>query len=373
MQKRSASIDYVFLIITGILVISGIFVFFSASLGVLAKSQNEFYSMIASQLGLGLLGGILAMLVCIKIPSKFFRDNSLIILIASILITALVFVPHLGITHGGARRWISIFGFSFQPVELLKISFVIYLSAWLSWAKKRTEKPLFGIVPLAVLLGIVASVLVFQPDTKSLILMSGTGIALLFLSGTPFKHIAIFFVCVASLFIIFALRTPYLQERVSTFISPSSDPTGNSYQLQQSLIAIGSGGLTGRGFGQSIQKFSYLPEPQGDSIFAIICEEFGLIGGTITIILYILFFTRGLYIARRASDAFSGLLATGLVILITLQAFMNITSITGLFPLTGVPLVFMSQGGTSLLVSLASVGMILAVSKNSMSAKKKRV
>ncbi len=371
MHKKTESIDYVFLIISCILVIAGVFVFFSASLGVLAKSQSEFYGMLASQLGLGLLGGTIALIACIKIPSKFWRDNALWLLLLSIILTTLVFVPHLGVMHGGARRWISIFGFSFQPVEFLKIGFVIYLSAWLSWAKRRTGNPLYGILPLAILLAVVASVLVFQPDTKSLILMACAGIALLFLSGTPMKHILIFGGIVVGLFIIFAFNTPYLKERVSTFINPSNDPSGSSYQLQQSLIAIGSGGVFGRGFGQSIQKFSYLPEPQGDSIFAVICEEFGLVGGSITITLYILFFTRGLYIARRAQDAFSGLLATGLVILITLQAFMNIASITGLFPLTGVPLVFMSQGGTSLLVSLACVGIILGVSKRQIKNKPK--
>ena len=363
MATKKKSIDYIFLTISSILVVVGIFAFFSASLGVLARSEATFYKILISQIALGLVCGAAALIVCTRIPYKFWRQHALVILISGILCTALVFVPGLGFTHGGARRWISLFGVSFQPVELLKIAFIIYLSAWLSWAKARIQSPLFGVLPLVVILGVIASVLVFQPDTKSLILMCATGLGMLFLSGTPLKHLLILGGVSVGLFIIVAFSTPYLRQRVETFINPASDPTGSSYQLQQSLIAIGSGGVQGRGFGQSIQKFSYLPEPQGDSIFAVIGEEFGFIGTTTVVILYILFAMRGLWIARRAPDSFSGLLASGLVILVTLQAFMNIASITGLFPLTGVPLVFMSQGGTSLLLSLASVGIILGISK----------
>ena len=209
----------------------------------------------------------------------------------------------------------------------------------------------------------MAAGLLFQPDTKSLILMAATGIGMLFLSGTPIKHILGFGAIVVGVFLILAFSTPYLHKRIETFLNPSSDPTGSSYQLQQGLIAIGSGQVRGRGFGQSIQKFNYLPEPQGDSIFAVIGEEFGFIGCTIIVLLYMLFAMRGLWIARRSPDLFSGLLAAGLVILITLQVFMNIASITGLFPLTGVPLVFMSQGGTSLAISLGVIGIILGISK----------
>ena len=363
MKKEKKSVDYIFLTIACVLIFAGTLAFFSASLGVLARNQPKFYSTILSQTILGLIGGLCAMYIFSRIPTGFFRKYATIILIGSILLTALVFVPSLGFAHGGARRWISIFGISFQPVEILKVAYVIYFSAWLSWVKKRVENPLYGILPLFVILGIIAGVLLLQPDTKSLILMVGTGIAMLFLSGTPWKHLLMLGGFAVIIFIIFAIKTPYLSQRISTFLNPASDPSGSSYQLQQSLIAIGSGKWSGRGYGQSIQKFSYLPEPQGDSIFAVIGEEMGFVGSTVVVLLYILFAMRGLWIARRSSDSFSGLLACGLVILITLQSFMNIASITGLFPLTGVPLVFMSQGGTSLLISLAVVGIILGISR----------
>lgn len=362
-MKNRHSIDYVFLTIASILAIIGLFVFFSAALGVLAKSEAKFYSILVSQAALGLVGGALALFGASRIPHTFWRKNATYLLIGSIILTTLVFLPGIGFSHGGARRWIHIFGISFQPVEFLKIAFVIYLAAWLSWVRKKIDNPLYGILPLVILLGIIGGVLIFQPDTKSIILMVGTGVGMLFLSGTPLKHLLMLTVGAVILFGMLAMSTPYLKERVKTFINPSTDPQGSSYQLRQALIAIGSGGIGGRGFGQGIQKFTYLPEPQGDSIFAVIGEEFGFVGSTIVILLYILFAMRGLWISRRVPDYFGGLLASGLVILITLQSFMNIASITGLFPLTGVPLVFMSQGGTSLLVSLGVVGIILSISR----------
>lgn len=363
MAKNKETIDYVFLTLVGILVGVGLFMFFSASLGVLAKNESKFYGILLSQLGLGLLGGGVALYVTSRIPYTFWRKHATVLLFLSIILTALVFIPGLGFSHGGARRWISIFGFSFQPVEFLKIGFIIYLAAWLSWARKRIENPLYGVLPLGILLIVIAAVLLFQPDTKSLILMTITGAGMLFLSGVPLKHLFIVGGGVMILFGGLAFTTPYLRDRVHTFLDPSRDPQGSSFQLQQSLIAIGSGGVSGRGYGQSVQKFTYLPEPQGDSIFAVIGEEFGFIGTTLIILLYLLFMMRGLWIGERSPDMFARLLVSGLVILILAQSFMNIASITGLFPLTGVPLVFMSQGGTSLLVSLAMVGMILQISK----------
>ncbi len=364
MKKGEAKpIDYVFLALTGALTVLGLFAFFSASLGVLAKNEAQFYQILLSQLGLGLGVGSLGLFLAIKVPHLWWRKHASTFLILALIITACVFIPHVGFSHGGARRWISIFGVSFQPVEFLKVAFVMYLAAWLSWAKKKVKSPLYSILPLLVVLGLIASVLAFQPDMKSLILMTVTGIGMLFLSGTPLKQLIGLGAVAVTLFLVAAFSVPYLRDRMATFLNPSHDPTGSSYQLQQGLIAIGSGKLNGRGFGQSIQKFSYLPEPQGDSIFAVIGEEFGFIGSVVIVVLYMLFAMRGLWISQRAPDAFSGLFAAGLVILMTFQVFMNIASITGLFPLTGVPLVFMSQGGTSLAISLAAAGIILGISR----------
>ena len=278
--------------------------------------------------------------------------------------TAAVFIPTLGWSHGGAERWLKIGPFpSFQPVEFLKFTFVIYFAAWLSWAKNRVQDFKFGILPFLIMIIIIAGILLKQPDTKSFILIVITGISMLFVSSVPVKYILGTILGALLLFGTLVYSTPYLQERVKTFINPLQDSQGSSYQIQQSLIALGSGSIFGRGFGQSIQKFSYLPEPQGDSIFAVLGEELGFVGASLTIFLYLLFLLRGFHIANRTPDAFSGLLVFGIVILITAQSFMHIASVVGVFPLTGVPLVFMSQGGTSLMVYMMAVGIVLNVSR----------
>ena len=186
---------------------------------------------------------------------------------------------------------------------------------------------------------------------------------MIYIAGVPLKHILSIGAGISVVLVVLVVFTPYLQERVKTFIDPSQDAKGSSYQIQQSMIAIGSGGMLGRGFGQSIQKFSYLPEPQGDSIFAVVGEELGFVGALATIVLYCLFALRGLRIANNSPDLFSRLLVAGIVIMITAQSFMNIASIVGVIPLTGVPLVFMSHGGTSLMIYLVAVGIVLNVSK----------
>ena len=360
---REKKIDRFFLIIVGLLLAIGIATFISASLGVWAKNEKTFFSVLFSQLVLGLGLGTIGMYVCYKINYKFWRRYSFFIFLGSILITAAVFIPHLGWSHGGAQRWIQLGSFSFQPVEILKFGFIIYFATLLSAAKNRVQDFKVGILPFIIMLGLIAAILFKQPDTKSFILITVTGLGMLFLSGVPMKYIL--GVGLAGIFLLSTLVffTPYLQARVKTFINPASDPQGSSYQIQQSYIALGSGGIFGRGFGQSVQKFGYLPEPQGDSIFAVLGEELGFLGAFGTIFLYLLFALRGFRIANNSPDLFGRLLVSGIVILITVQSFMHIASIIGVFPLTGVPLPFMSHGGTSLMIYLAAIGIILNVSK----------
>lgn len=356
-------VDKFFLIIVFLLLSLGVAMFVSASLGILARSEETFYSVLRSQLILGLGLGLLCMYIFSKIPYKFWRRFSFLIFLGSILLTAAVFIPSLGWSHGGAERWIQIGPINFQPVEFLKFGFVIYFAAWLSWVKSRVQDFRFGILPFGIMLAIIALILLKQPDTKSLILIIVTGVSMLFVSGVPIKYILGIGFGLVLLMGALVYFTPYLQERVKTFINPAQDAQGSSYQIQQSLIALGSGGIFGRGYGQSVQKFNYLPEPQGDSLFAVLGEELGFVGAFATIILFVLFILRGFRIANRTPDSFSGLLVYGIVILITVQSFMHIASITGVFPLTGVPLVFMSQGGTSLMVYLAAIGIVLNISK----------
>jgi len=360
---QGKKVDRFFLIIIFILLLFGVAMFVSASLGILARSEKTFYSVLWSQLVLGLGLGLVGMFICLKIDYKFWRKYSFLLFLASILLTAAVFIPHVGWSHGGAERWIQLGPVQFQPVEFLKFGFIIYFAAWLSWAKNKVQDFKFGILPFGVMLVIIAFVLLKQPDTKSFILITLTGISMLFVSGVKTRYILGTGLGLVILLGALVYFTPYLQARVKTFINPAQDGQGSSYQIQQSLIALGSGGVLGRGYGQSIQKFNYLPEPQGDSIFAVLGEELGFVGAFVAIFLYLLFLLRGFYIANRSPDSFSRLLVYGIVIIIILQSFMHIASVSGVFPLTGVPLVFMSQGGTSLMVYLAAIGIVLNISK----------
>ncbi len=360
---REKKIDRFFLTVVLILVFLGAAVFVSASLGLLSHQSNTFYSVLFSQLVLGMGCGLFGMYLALKINYKLWCKYSFFIFLFAILLTAAVFIPHIGWGHQGAQRWLRIGSFSFQPVEILKFSFVIYFAAWLSWVKNRVQDFKFGILPLFIMLAVIAAVLFQQPDTKSFVLMSITGICMLFISGVPLRYIAGIGAIGAVVLATLVFFTPYLQQRVKTFLDPSQDASGASYQIQQSFIAIGSGGILGRGYGQSIQKFSYLPEPQGDSIFAVLGEELGFVGTVGAIVLYLLFAWRGLRIANNSPDLFSRLLVSGIVILITAQSFMHIASVIGVFPLTGVPLVFISHGGTSLMIDIMAIGIVLQISK----------
>lgn len=363
-MKKKNQVDTVFLGLVIALMIFGVIMFVSASLGVLAKNESKFWGVLFNQLFLGVGLGTVALYTCLRIPYTFWRKYAFYILIASLVLTALVYVPGLGFSHGGARRWISIGPISFQPVEFLKIAFIIYFAGWLAWVKDKVEDFRYGMIPLFVLMGLIAGILFPQPDTKSFILMLVAGLSMLLISGVPWKYLGMLAVFGVVALTALVFMKPYLMDRVKTYIDPSRDPRGASYQLRQSLIAVGSGGVFGRGLGQSIQKFEYLPEPQGDSIFAVVGEEFGFVGATLMIMLFVAFALRGLRIASRAPDLFGRLLVTGIVILLISQSFLNIGAIIGVLPLTGVPLVFVSHGGTALMISLGAVGILLNVSKN---------
>ena len=299
-----------------------------------------------------------------RINYSFWRKYSFYFFLAALLITAAVFIPGIGRTANGATRWISIGPLpSFQPVELLKLGFVIYLAAWISGVKGKIRTFQYGFLPLILVIGIISGLLLLQPDTGSVLVIAVAGLAMFVTAGGRWRDVFI----AGLIGIIFlaglAYSRPYIFDRIETFIKPGEDLQGSSYQLNQSLIAIGSGQIFGRGFGQSVQKFNYLPEPIGDSIFAVAAEEWGFVGSTVLIFLFLAFAIRGLKIATWSSDIFGGLLATGIVILITVQSLVNIASMLGVFPLTGMPLLFVSHGGTALFFAMAEVGIILNISK----------
>ncbi len=356
------SVDKIFLGIVIALVASGFIVFLSASLGLLSREGARFSSIAGSQflgIALGTALGYGASLIHYRVWRRF----SPYLLLAAIALTLLVFVPGVGVSHGGALRWLDIAGFSFQPAEFLKIGFVIFFAAFLASAREKIHSFRYGLLPFFLLAAAAGAILLSQPDTDSFVILVLALFLMLLVAGAPLRRLALAaFVCL-SLLSIFVFARPYLKERLLTFLNPAADPQGAGWQIQQSLIAIGSGGAVGRGFGQSVQKFSYLPEPVGDSIFAVASEEFGFAGAVLLIALFLAFLMRGLRIATHAPDSFSGLAALGIVILISLSAFVNIASMLGLVPLSGLPLPFVSHGGTAMLIALVEVGIVLNISR----------
>ncbi len=358
MRKK---IDSVFLTITLLLTGVGFFIFISALLGLLAREGGRFSGLAINQ-GLSLLIGLVLLYAMYRIKYTVWNRYAFYVFLGSVLACALVFIPFFGFEHGGARRWIVVGGFSFQPAELLKFGFVLYLAAWYAMVKTKIATWVYGIGPLAGLLGISLVMLALQPDFGTAIILSITGLVMYFVAGGGWKHTGaiigagLLFVTLLGLFV------PYIKDRVLTFADPSRDPQGAGYQIQQSLIAIGSGEIAGRGFGQSIQKFNFLPEPIGDSIFAVFAEEWGFIGSALLIALFLSFLLRGYRIAQEAPNQFSRLVVIGFVTMIVTQSFVNIASMLGIFPLTGDPLVFVSQGGSSLIMALTASGIILNIS-----------
>ena len=361
---RKIKVDIPFLISVFILVVAGYLIFSSASLGLLSKQAAKYGNVAFNQTVFGLLLGSVACYITSRIDYKIYRKYSLFIFIASALATLLVFVPHLGVTHGGAQRWIYIGPLSFQTSELLKIGFIIFFSAWIAKYKDKANTFKYGFLPFAILVAIVGAILLKQPDTDTFLIIVFSGLAILLSGGGKWKHILISGLIGVVMIGTLAFSKPYIMSRITTFIHPSANALGSGYQIQQSLIAIGSGGYFGRGFGQSIQKFNVLPEPIGDSIFAVAGEEFGFIGTVLIILLFVFFAVRGLKIATFVPDTFGRLMTVGIVILIMSQAFVNIGAMVGILPLSGITLPFVSQGGSALFMTLAEVGIVLNVSRN---------
>jgi len=357
-------VDRPLLISIIVLVIAGLFIFSSAALGLLARDGSIYSSVTLSRALFGLILGTILAFFTSRVPYKNWRKWSPLIFLFSLIATALVFVPGLGVEFGGAKRWIDLGPLTFQTSELLKIGFIIYLAAWISSVKEKTATWRHGLLPFLVMAGLSGILLLSQPDLDTFLIIFATGLAILLVGGGSWKQIGTLVLIAVIGFVLVAYFRPYVRERVYTFLNPTRDSLGAGYQIQQSFIAIGSGQIFGRGFGQSVQKFNFLPEPIGDSIFAVSAEEFGFVGSVLLILLYLFFAFRGLKIAVRAPDAFGGLLALGIVIMILSQSFLNMGAMLGILPLLGVPLLFVSHGGSALLVTFAEVGILLNISRS---------
>lgn len=324
---------------------------------------DDGYYFLKHQLIFGLLPGVVGCLVAMRIPYEQFRRFAPHMLGLSILLLILVFIPGVGAEFGTSRSWIGVGGFSFQPSELVKLTFLIYLAAWLEARSKHELKSVAeGLAPFLTVLGIIALLLILQPDTGTLGIIVLTAFAVYFVAGAPIRYLVALGILAFGGLAALVKISPYRADRVLTFLHPELDPLGVGYHINQALLAIGSGGLFGRGYGHSLQKFQYLPEVAGDSIFAVMAEEMGFVLVTAFILFYIAFIFRGLKIAERAPDAFGKYLVIGIMTWFGIQAFVNIGAMVGIMPITGVPLPFVSYGGTALAISLTAAGVVLNVS-----------
>jgi cell division protein FtsW len=345
----------------------GLIMIFSAGVSYGNLRFGDEYYFFKRQL-IGLTTGLFFLFLFSKIRYQFWRKLVVPLFFLSLFLLVLVLIPGIGTAAYGAARWIQVGPISFQPSELMKFSLILYLAAWLSGKNVARKTDFYeGLLPFVILLLVVSFLIMKQPDTGTLGILSIIALSIFFAAGARFAHIASLIGGGIVLLAFLIQIAPYRIQRMMVFLNPEHDPSGAGYQIQQALIALGSGGWFGIGLGQSRQKFSYLPEPVTDSIFAIIGEELGFLGCAIIVSLFVFFAWRGFRIARHAPDEFGTYVAVGIVTWVSFQAFMNIFAITGLIPLTGITLPLISYGGTSLAVILGSLGILLNISKQAKS------
>jgi cell division protein FtsW len=362
MSNTDKKADRVLLYTTFALLVFGLVMISSAGIAYSRGHFGDSYFFFKRQL-VGVLIGLVVLYFSQRVNYNYWKKISLPFFILSIIFLILVFVPGVGTKIYGANRWLAIGPFSFQPSEMLKLGLVIYMAAWLESRGERVKDFFEGFLPFITIVAIISFLLMKQPDMGSLGVIILTAISMFFLSGSKISHMLLMGSAgFLSLAVLIKVES-YRMNRLLVFLHPELDPRGIGYQINQALLAIGSGGVLGVGLGHSMQKFNYLPEPVGDSIFAIIGEELGLIGCVALIVLFALLTMRGLRIAKNAPDKFSRLVAAGIVSWIFFQAFINVAAISGLIPLTGIPLPFISYGGTSIVFLMAAIGILLNISK----------
>jgi len=346
-----------------VLIIFGMIMLFSASSVIsYARFGNTFHYFIRQFLSL--IIALVAFWAASRIDYRLWKKFAIFFLFFSIILLILVFIPGLRAEYGTARSWINVFGYSFQPAELVKLSFLIYLATWLEAKKDSLGNLASGIVPFLIILGIISLLMIAQPDLGTLFIIAFTAMVVFFAGGGKISHIILAVVLAALVLgIMLLLKSNYQSDRIRCLKDPSYSAQNKCYQINQSLIAVGSGGWLGRGIGQSRQKFMYLPEVWGDSIFPVIAEEIGFIFSALLILLFLFLFYRGLLIARGAPDIYGSMLATGIVVWLAVQTFLNIGGMINLIPMTGVPLPFISSGGSAILSTLIAMGILVNISK----------
>jgi cell division protein FtsW len=305
--------------------------------------------------------GSIALLAAYSLKPSFLKKISVPLLVFSFFLLLLVFLPIIGVSAGGARRWIRLWPTMFQPSELVKLSMVIFLAKYMASAEYSTERISSFAKPVLVM-ALFQVVFLKQPDFGATMSLGLLTFGMLYISGMRLRYLASVLVLAIPV-IIKLVMEPYRLRRITSFLDPWKDPQGSGFQLIQSFISIGSGGISGLGLGESKQKLSFLPASHTDFIFCLVGEELGLIGAALVIALFLVLFLRGVSVANRSRDSFNYYLAYGLTMMISIQALINFAVVTGMVPTKGLPLPFMSYGGSALLVNMAVIGLLLRVSK----------
>lgn len=355
LKKQRTRRDYWLLSAIFLLSLFGLLMIFEASaVSAYQEFGDKFYFVKeqAKWLAIGSLG----LIIFLFLDYHFLYNLAVPLLVFTILALAAVFIPGIGVRALGAARWLNFRIFSFQPAELAKLSLAIYLSAWFSSQEKGRLRAFL------VLLAIVLGPIVLEPDLGTAVIIAGEALVLYFVANHPIFHFLLLLPVGLLAFLGLSVITPYRFKRLITFFNPQFDPLGASYHIRQVLLALGSGGLTGIGLGKSRQKYLFLPEATTDSIFAIVAEEFGFLGASFLVLLFLFVVWRGFFIARRAPDRFGRFLALGITAWFAIQAMVNLGAMVVLLPLTGAPLPLVSYGGSSLVITLLGMGILLNIS-----------
>ncbi len=361
LNKKSPDLILIFAIIS-ILIIGLVMVYSSSAIWADYKFGDAFY--FAKRQSLFAVVGVIAMYLISRVDYMVWKQYAKPIIIICFLLLIVVLIPGIGTLRNGSRSWIGVGAFSIQPSEFMKLAMILFLAKYLEKHQKNITSFTKGLVPTLGMTILAFGLIMLQPDLGTGTVMFGTAVVIILIAGARMTHFAGLGLLGLVGFVGLVASAPYRLERITSYLDPWKDPLGSGFQIIQSLYAIGPGGLFGLGLGQSRQKFFYLPEPQTDFIFAILSEELGYIGGTIILILFFILLWRGIKIALGAPDLFGSLLAAGVISMIAIQVMINVSVVTGLIPVTGITLPFLSYGGSSLTLTLMAVGILLNISRH---------
>lgn len=364
MNKNESNPDWSLVIAIIFLLGIGIVMVYSASAVYAYSEYGDWYFYAKRQLLFAVIG-LVIMFIMMNTDYMFWNKWAKFILISCFLLLIVVLIPGIGATRGGATSWLGVGTFGIQPSEFMKLAMIIFLAKRFSLKQESMQSFSKGLVIPLGILGLAFGLIMLQPDLGTGAILAGTVILMIYNAGARVKHLASLLLVGIGGFVILVLAAPYRIARILAFLDPWQDPLGAGYQLIQSLYAIGPGGLMGVGLGMSRQKYFYIPEPHTDFIFSILAEELGFIGGSIVIFLFLIIIWRGMRVAITAPDLFSSFLAVGIVSMIAIQVILNIGVVTGVFPVTGITLPLLSYGGSSLLLTLTALGILLNISRYS--------